>query len=71
LKKRKPAETREVKKPRLETKGQHEGSIVNNGIRKSTRLSGKVRIEILVTHITILIKNYSLGKGPSQIKWSW
>ncbi len=40
-KERKPAEARPKKKPRIETEGQPEG--VDDGRRKSSRISGKVR----------------------------
>ena len=41
-KERKPAEARPKKKPRIETEGQPEGSVVDDGRRKSSRISGKV-----------------------------
>lgn len=40
-KERKPAEARPKKKPRIETEGQPEGA--DDGRRKSSRISGKVR----------------------------
>ena len=57
-KERKPAEARPKKKPRLETEGP-EGSVVDDGRRKSSRISGKVRFEISFTRLTILIKTIS------------
>jgi hypothetical protein len=42
-KERKPAEARPKKKPRIETEGQPEGAEVDDGRRKSSRISGKVR----------------------------
>jgi hypothetical protein len=42
-KERKRAEARPKKKPRIETEGQPEGAEVDDGRRKSSRISGKVR----------------------------
>jgi hypothetical protein len=57
-KERKPAEARPKKKPRLETEGP-EGSVVDDGRRKSSRISGKVRFNNSFTCLTILIKTIS------------